>query len=84
MYVIELSERAQKFLDRFDEYVKERIKKSLKKLELNPIPHDVKFIRRVNGNKLFRIRIGNYRVLYVVEGELVLITKIDKRSRVYD
>lgn len=48
---------------------------------------DSKFIvRDADNSKIFRIRIGMYRALYKVKEneKIVLITKIDKRPRVYD
>ena len=86
MYFVELSIRAQKFLDKLDNNTKEIIEKRLKNLEDNPIPSDSKFIGRDNNEMVFRYRIGKFRVLYKVKEaqKIVLITKIDKRDRVYD
>ena len=41
---------------------------------------------RENGDKIFRYRIGDHRALYKVKEKekIVLITKIDKRPRVYN
>lgn len=85
MYFIELSSRAQKFLDKLDKAKKERIETRLKNLEKNPIPSDSKFIGRYNNEMVFRYRIGKFRVLYKVKekDKIVLIAKIDKRDRIY-
>ena len=57
----------------------------IKSLSLDPFPQDMK---RIVGRKekIFRIRVGNYRILYAVfhETKTVLIADIDKRSRIYD
>jgi len=84
MYVVELSQKTQKFLDKTDSDTKERIEKSLKRLKENPVPKNVKFIGRDKYDKIFRYRIGDYRALYVIKEseKIVLITKIDKRSRI--
>ena len=86
MYVIELSQRVQRFLDKLDNYLKNRIEKSLKRLKTNPISNNTKFIKRENNDKIFRYRIGNYRVLYSVNEskKLILLINLDKRSKVYD
>ena len=86
MYFVSLSQRTQKFLNKLDSHIKERIENSLKRLENNPIPSDAKFIGRENGEKVFRYRIGDYRALYSVDEnkKVVLVIKIDKRPRVYD
>ena len=85
MYSVELSQKSQKFLDKLDKHIKERIEDRLKNLTENPIPSDAKFICRENGDKIFRYRIGDYRALYKVREKesIVLVTKIDKRPRVY-
>lgn len=86
MYFVDLSQNAQKFLDKLDSNLKERIEKTLKRLENNPVPSDAKFIGREGGEKIFRYRIGDYRALYSIDGnkKIILIMKIDKRPRVYD
>jgi mRNA interferase RelE/StbE len=86
MYSVNLSVKVQKFLDSLDKHVKERIESSLKRLEDNPVPNNSKFIGREEGEKVFRYRVGNYRALYSVdeENKIILIVKLDKRSKVYD
>jgi len=86
MYFVELSVRAQDFLEKLDKDTKERIEKRLKNLENNPVPSDSKFIGRDNNEMVFRYRIGKFRALYRIKEvqKIVLVTKIDKRDRVYD
>lgn len=87
MYAVEASQRAQKFLAKLDQNLRERIEERLKRLGVITVPSDAKFISRDDkGNKIFRYRIGNYRALYLIKDEenLILIVKIDKRSKVYD
>ena len=86
MPFVELSVRAQDFLDKLDKDTKERIEKRLKNLENNPIPSDVKFIGRDNDEMVFRYRIGKFRSLYKFKKaqDIILVTKIEKRDKVYD
>ncbi len=87
MHSVEYSDHAQKFLRGLDTHIVKRIMDRLQKLAMNPIPRDSKFIERdADGEKIFRYRIGDYRALYKVKEnqQIVLITKIDKRPRVYD
>ena len=86
MWKVEFSEDSDNYLDRLDNDISERIENALKRLENNPIPSDSKFIERINGDKVFRYRIGKYRALYKIkENErVVFIIKIDKRSKVYE
>ena len=85
MYAVELSQRVQKFLEKLDTTISERITEKLKTLKENPVPSDAKFIGREKNNKVFRYRIGNFRALYLLKDseKIVLITKIDKRPKVY-
>ncbi len=86
MYFIELSVKAQDFLVKLDKNTKERIEKRLKNLENNPVPSDSKFIGRDCNEMIFRYRIGKFRILYKFKEtqKIILITKIDKRDKVYD
>ena len=63
MFSVELSQRAQKFLEKLDAHNSMRIEQRLKRLEENPIPSDAKFIGREDGDAVFRYRIGGYRAL---------------------
>ena len=76
MYFVELSQRSQKYLDKLDKHVRERIESRLKNLESKPVPKDSKFTGRVGGDKVFRYRIGDYRALYKIkEDEKYIIAK---------
>ena len=86
MHSVELSQKAQKFLEKLDKHIRDRIEERLKKLGEEPVPSDAKFIYRDNEDKVFRYRIGDFRALYKLKDKekIVLIAKIDKRPRVYD
>jgi len=85
MLNLKFSNKAAKFLERCDDKLYERIIEEIKKLRENPFPSGFK---RVKGrkNKTFRIRIGDYRVLYVLikKNNDLFIADIDRRPRVYD
>lgn len=87
MHSVELSQLSQKFLKKLDKNLSDRIQNRLKRLGEIQVPSDAKFLGRdKEGNKIFRYRIGDYRALYKVKDQekIVLISKIDKRPRVYD
>ena len=60
----------------------QRIMKRIEKLALNPRPHGCE---KISGQDRFRIRQGNYRIVYSIqENELtVWIVKIGHRREVY-
>lgn len=84
MFDIKYSRQAAKFLRSLDKTNVSRIFKKLEKLKQSPILHDSKTVVGYSEN-LYRVRVGNYRILYEVDynGNLIGIIKIDKRSRVY-
>jgi len=84
MYRVIPGKYAQKFLKKCDKVLAERLLKKMRELAVNPFPSDV---IRVSGRKekVFRVRVGDYRILYVVyfEKNEILISDIDKREDVY-
>ncbi len=86
MFSVEFSDKAKRFLKKLDKHIASRIVDRLENLKENPVPSDAVFIGREGGDKVFRCRIGDYRALYKLKDseKIVLVTKIDKRPRVYD
>ena len=86
LFPAEFSTKANLYIKKLDDLTKRRIKEKIDKLEEDPFPKDVKRVEDYKGEKVFRVRIGNQRILYLVRynPNRLIITKIDKRSRVYD
>ena len=78
------SKQAKRVLRDADRILAKRLLAKIGELEQNPFLTDVK---RVEGyaEKIFRVRVGDYRILYEVDHQtnVVGIIKIDKRSQVY-
>ena len=85
MFNIELGNPAKRFLKKCSQDLYERLMKEIRSLALEPFPQGVK---RVVGRKekIFRVRVGDYRIQYMVlfEKNLIFITDVDKRPRAYD
>ena len=83
MFSLSFSNQSEKFLKKCDKRLRERILEKIKKLRTEPVPHNA--VSVIGEEKTFRIRIGDYRVLYEVKWDKneILIAVIDKRSRVY-
>lgn len=78
-----ISERARDELEALDSEIRERIKsKLLDEVADQPDRHLV----RLSGSERYRVRVGAYRVIIQWEkaDNVLKITKIDKRDRVYD
>ncbi len=83
MYRVELSDRAQRELGDIRGGYFNRIAVALRGLSLNPRPRGA---RKITG-PIYRIRVGDWRVVYAVfdKDELVVVGKIARRSeRTYD
>jgi mRNA interferase RelE/StbE len=84
MFKLVLSSYTQKFLKKSDKQLYQRLINKIKELSVNPFPTDSK---RVVGRKekIFRIRVGDHRIEYVIyhETKEILIADIDKRERIY-
>ena len=86
MLSAELKKPALKFLKSIkDKTLLKRIADKIDELEKNPFPQDIERVEGYKDVKVFRVRVGNYRILYFVDysSSKVYIEKIDKRNRVY-
>lgn len=85
MYALFFSNQPRKFLKNLEKETRHRIYEKIEGLAQNPFPQEVV---RVAGKKekVFRVRVGRYRIQYVVmqEAKQILITDIDKRDRAYN
>jgi mRNA interferase RelE/StbE len=87
-YNIRVHPDAVKFLRELDADTRDRIKLALRNLENDPFRNRPKAdIKKLEGTKgrenLYRLRIGDYRAVYGVEGNTVWVTEIFLRSEGY-
>ncbi len=84
MLRVKFSKSSEKFLKRCDDFLYNRILKKIGELTKNPFPSECKRIINKDG-KLFRMRVGDYRIIYEVFKlkNLILISEINKRSKIY-
>jgi len=76
-----LNREAQKQLDRLNDPTATRIADGIEGLECEPPEGDIKPLKG-SGNA-FRLRIGDYRILYEVEDNHIKVFKIAPRGEVY-
>lgn len=83
---IEFTKSAKKEFDRLSKPVQKRVVRSLQLLQSDPYS-DLLPIKRLQGSqeKLYRLRIGDYRIVYEVQDTrlLVIVIKIGHRRDVY-
>jgi mRNA interferase RelE/StbE len=82
-YKVEISPSAKRQLATLPRKIQKQLSRRIDSLAINPKPSGIK---RLQGNKeLFRIRAGDYRVIYTVEDQrlTVLVIKIGHRREIY-
>ncbi len=82
IYSVVLPRHCQKALDRLPDEVAERILKKLATLETAPRNPDAK---KLKGRPAWRVRVGDYRVIYEIDDSLrqVLVIVVGHRREVY-
>lgn len=83
VYAVEFTSAARKQLARLDRSVQLRILKAAALLSKHPRPPAAR--RLASVSELWRIRIGDYRVIYSIVEEriVVVIARVGHRSSVY-
>ena len=74
--MVQYSKQALKFLNKQDMPTKRRIINAINNLPSG----DVKKLQGVNG---YRLRVGDFRILFDRDGNITYIEKIDNRGQVY-
>lgn len=84
-YHVEFAKSAKKEFDALSVKVQEKILEACKILSTNPFSEILKIKKLKGADSLYRIRIGDYRVVYEVRREvlLILVIKIGHRREVY-
>lgn len=83
-YDVFFSERSIKDLKHIPQSTKERIILKSESLAENPYPSGVKKLKG-SENNFWRVRVGNYRVIYSVDDEIRIIDirKVGHRKDIY-
>jgi len=81
-YSIEIKESARKALSKIQKSDQVRICKAIEDLKENPRPSGVK---KLKGNDNWRIRVGNYRVVYEIDDEIIkiIVLAMGHRREIY-
>ncbi len=81
-YAVDITRKARKQLEKIDRIQRVQIEDAIEGLAEDPRPVGC---TKLEGHNSYRIRVGNYRVIYnVFDGELVvLVVKVGHRRDVY-
>lgn len=82
-YQVILSRKAEKELAKLSTQAQIRIAEALLELGENPRPYGY---RELKGEDAFRVRVGDYRIIYEIQDDILLvyIVRIGHRKDVYD
>ena len=80
-YRLVYTHRAIKDIDTLDTSVKQRIGKTLQRYEQNPLAH----AEPLKQSELdsYRFRIGDYRVVFDLEGPEIIVLRVGHRRDIY-
>ena len=86
MYSVTVSRTFQKQFHSLQKQLQNRIRNALKELEINPNQSrsgaDIKPLTSTKPQK-HRLIVGEYRIIYMIEGNTVYVIEVFKRSRGY-
>lgn len=74
--MIKYSKQAQKFLAKQEQGARMRIEAAIQALPAGDV-------KKLKGQPYYRLRVGDFRVLFDRDGSIVLVVKIDNRGQVY-
>jgi len=82
MFQIELTETAKDFLKKLQKKDAEILLNKIYSIRENPY----RFLKRLQGDKLWRLRIGDYRAVVdvIVSMNKIMVIRIGHRKNVYD
>ena len=78
VYSLNFYKQALKELEKINEPYYSKIKKAITDLTINPRPQGYK---KLKGRDAYRIRIGDYRVIYQIFDHILLVEVIDLGNR---
>lgn len=81
MYKIIWDVKAEEQLFKLDPLISLRIGKKVLELSENPFSKDIK---KLKGTEGYRLRVGDYRVLFEILKDKICILKVGHRKNIYD
>jgi mRNA interferase RelE/StbE len=81
-YSIEIKRSAAKEIEKLQKSVIKRVIEKIHSLAQNPRPSGCK---KLSGDEKYRVRVGDYRILYMIEDDVlvVYVVKVGHRKNIY-
>ena len=85
-YEIVFKKSAAKELQSLPQKIQQKILDAVQLLSLNPYTELLQIKKMKGADSLYRVRIQDYRVIYLIENQIIKVTiiKIGHRKEVYD
>jgi len=80
-YQIFYEKEALKELEKLEPIISRRIAEKIEKMSENPSSCDIK---KLKGSDYYRLRVGDYRIIFIFEKNFIKILKIAHRQNIYD
>ncbi len=80
-YRVQIAEKIEKKFKRIPRKEKDRIIKKIDLLAENPRPETCKKLQGSKKSPLYRIRVGNYRIIYTIQDKVLLVLVVDVGNR---
>ena len=82
MYQIELTATAKRFLKKLDKKESEMILNKIYSIRFEPF----RFLKRLQGEKLWRLRIADYRAVIdmIISAQKIIVLRIGHRRNIYN
>jgi len=81
MYSIKWEERALREIEKLEKVIYSRIFKKIDELKYG---FDSSDIKKMQGGEKYRLRIGDYRVIFSIKKETIIIWKVEHRKNIYN
>lgn len=80
-YELVYTRRAERDIERLERSIKERIGRTLLRYSEDPLRYAEKLSNPILGE--YRFRIGEYRVIFDIEGNEIVVLRVGHRKEIY-
>lgn len=80
-YQISYEKEALKELEKLEPSVSRRIVDKIEKMSENPSSCDIK---KLKASDYYRLRVGDYRIIFIFENNNIKVLKIGNRQQIYN
>ena len=81
MYQVILTERAVKDIERLEKGIKRRIGEKIREYAEDPLHYARKLVNSAIGE--YRFRIGDYRAIFDIDDDRIVILRVGHRREIY-